>query len=110
MTVAEVQGPRSVKVQLTPNGVLQKRHVDRLQRGPSAGEEEIQEDSKEDSKKQSPGSPKVLSAIRSPRPQCNHHPPDRLIVNSKLRKDIRERIEKGKCCVKHHLLVPSGND
>ena len=34
-----------------------------------AGEEEIQEDSKEDSKKQSPGSPKVLSATRSPRPQ-----------------------------------------
>ena len=30
-TVAEVQGLCSVKIQLSPNGALQKRHVDQLQ-------------------------------------------------------------------------------
>lgn len=82
-TVAEVQGPRTVKVQLPPNGVLQERHVDQLQRRTSAEGEEIQEDSKEHSKKQSPGRSEVQSTKRSPR-SC--HPPDRLIVNSKLRR------------------------
>lgn len=52
----------------------------------SAEEKEIQEDSKEDSIEQIPGSPKVQSARRSPRPQQSRHPPDRLIVNSKLRR------------------------
>ena len=66
--VAEVQGPRSVKITNSNDHQMElyrKSHVDQFQRIFSTGGDDIPK------KKNSPGSTKVLSAKRSPRLQSN---------------------------------------